>query len=337
MTRLLPGAVLGAVLCAAPALAADPVKLRVADSFPSGHYIGEKITKFWMAEATKRSNGAVTFEYYPAEQLGKAKDMLTLTTTGVVDVGYVAPSFVTDKLPLSGVAELPLNFSESCQGTAAYARLVAEGGVLAKKELGPAGVRVLFQLVLPPYQAFLGKKVIENLGTLQGLKVRTSGSAKELAVRKLGATPIQMPTPEVYEALSRGTIDGMLFPFSSIYSYDLQGLLKSATVGENLGSFIVAYMISERKWKSLSPEAQKALAEAGEATTKLGCQIAQETESKDTERLRALGVTLVQLNAADKAKVREGMASVGADWAAALDKRGKPGTEVLKAFEEALK
>ncbi len=209
--------------------------------------------------------------------------------------------------------------------------------MLAKKELGPAGVRVLFQLVLPPYQAFLGKKVIENLGALQGLKVRTSGSAKELAVRKLGATPIQMPTPEVYEALSRGTIDGMLFPFSSIYSYDLQGLLKSATVGENLGSFIVAYMISERKWKSLSPEAQKALAEAGEATTKLGCQIAQETESKDTERLRALGVTLVQLNAADKAKVREGMASVGADWAAALDKRGKPGTEVLKAFEEALK
>ncbi len=51
--------------------------------------------------------------------------------------------------------------------------------------------------------------MIENLGTLQGLKIRTSGSAKELAVRKLGATPLQMPTPEVYEALSRGTIDGI--------------------------------------------------------------------------------------------------------------------------------
>ena len=36
-------------------------------------------------------------------------------------------------------------------------------------------------------------------------------------------------------------------------------------------------------------------------------------------------------------KVREGMASVGADWAANLDKRGKAGTETLKAFEEALK
>ena len=324
-------------LAAAPALAADPVKLRVADSFPTGHYIGEKITKFWMAEAQKRGGGAVSFEYYPAEQLGKAKDMLMLTTTGVVDVGYVAPSFVTDKLPLSGVAELPLNFSESCQGTMAYAKLVAENGVLAKRELQPNGVRVLFQLVLPPYQAFLGKKVIDNLGTFQGLKIRTSGAPKELAVRKIGATPIQMPTPEVYEALSRGTIDGMLFPFSSIYSYDLQGLLKSATVGENLGSFIVAYMISEKKWKSLSPEAQKALAEAGAEATKVGCKIAQETEVADRDRLKALGVTLVELNAADKTKVREGMASVGADWAANLDKRGKAGTETLKAFEEALK
>ena len=322
---------------ASSAFAADPIKLRVADSFPSGHYIGEKITKFWMAEATKRANGAVTFEYYPSEQLGKAKDMLMLTTTGVVDVGYVAPSFVTDKLPLSGVAELPLNFSESCPGSIAYAKLVAQDGVLAKKELGPNGVRVLFTIVLPPYQAFLGKKTIEGLKTFEGLKIRTSGSAKELAVRKMGSVPIQMPTPEVYEALSRGTIDGMLFPFSSIYSYDLQGLLKSATVGENLGSFIVAYMISERKWKTLSPEVQKALTEAGELTTRTGCQITQATEAADRDRLKALGVTLVELNAADKAKVREGMSHVAGEWAAALDKRGKAGTEVLKAFEEALK
>ena len=316
---------------------AEPVKLRVADSFPAGHYIGEKITKVWMADATKRANGALAFEYYPSEQLGKAKDMLSLTTSGVVDIGYVAPSFVTDKLPLSGVAELPLNFSESCPGTRAYSKLVDQDGILAKRELGPAGVRVLFSLVLPPYQAFLGKKTIEGLKTLEGLKIRTSGAAKELAVRKLGATPIQMPTPEVYESLSRGTIDGMLFPFSSIYSYDLQGLLKSATVGENLGSFIVAYMISDRKWKTLSPEAQKALSEAGAAATEAACKIAQETEAADRDRLKALGVSLVEFNAADKAKVRADMAVVSGEWAANLDKRGKPGSDVLKAFEAALK
>jgi TRAP-type C4-dicarboxylate transport system substrate-binding protein len=326
-----------AVVSVAGAALADPVKLRVGDSFPNGHYIGEKITKAWMADAQKRANGQLTFEYYPAEQMGKAKDLMSLTQSGVLDIGYVAPSFVTDKLPLSGVAELPLNFSTSCEGTLAYAKLIGEDGVLTKRELAPAGLRALFAIVLPPYQAFLGKKQIEGLKSFEGLKIRTSGAPKELAVRKLGATPIQMPTPEVYESLSRGTIDGTLFPYSSIYSYDLQGLLKSATTGENLGSFIVTYMISEKKWKALPAEAQKALKEAGEAVTKAGCEISQATEVADRERMRALGVSIVELNGADKAKLRAEMANVAADWAAQLDKRGKPASEILKAYEAALK
>ena len=43
------------------------------------------------------------------------------------------------------------------------------------------------------------------------------------------------------------------------------------------------------------------------------------------------------LSAADKAAVRQHMSGVNVEWAQGLDKRGKPGTEVLKAFEEALK
>lgn len=332
----LSGAVVVALL-AGQAQAADPIKLRVADSFPSGHYIGEKITKVWLAELTKRSNGAVTFEYYPGEQLGKVKDMLTLTQSGVTDIGYVPPSFVTDKMPLSAVAELPASFTESCQGTMAYFKLAREGGILDKREFQPTGIRLLYTIVLPPYQVFLGKKKIENLKTIEGLKIRSSGGAKELAVRKLGAVPISMSTPEVYEALSRGTIDGMLFPFSSIYSYDLQGLLKSTTVGENFGSFVVNYVISERKWKTLSADVRKLFDSMAEETSRRACAISQAGELADQERLGKAGVELITLSAADKATVRQHMSGVNVEWAQGLDKRGKPGTEVLKAFEEALK
>ncbi|HEX6959937.1 MAG TPA: TRAP transporter substrate-binding protein DctP [Ferrovibrio sp.] len=315
---------------------AEPVKLRVADSFPTGHYIGEKITKVWMSELTKRSNGAVTFEYYPAEQLGKVKDMLTLTQSGVTDIGYVPPSFVTDKMPLSAVAELPASFTESCQGTMAYFKLAHGNGILAKQEFAPLGIHLLFTIVLPPYQVFLGKKDIEGLKTFEGLKIRSSGGAKELAVRKLSAVPISMSTPEVYEALSRGTIDGMLFPYSSIYSYDLQGLLKSATIGENFGSFVVNYVISDRRWKALPPDVRKLFDDMAEETSSRACKISQAGEVADQDRLRKAGVHLVTLGAADKAAVRKHMSGVNAEWAQALDKRGKPGTQVLKAFEEAL-
>src|SRR4051794_14791094 len=110
------------ILIASTALAraADPITLRVADSFPKGHFIVKLILEPWMEEVKKRTNGAVAFEHYPAQQLGKAADMLKLTQTGVADIGYVAPGYVSDKMPVSEVAMLPGGFAHSCQGTLAY-------------------------------------------------------------------------------------------------------------------------------------------------------------------------------------------------------------------------
>jgi TRAP-type C4-dicarboxylate transport system substrate-binding protein len=323
-------------LGASGARAADPVTLRLADSFPAGHYIADKVTKWFMQQVTERANGAVKFEYYPAEQLGKAKDMLALVGNGVADIAYVAPSFTTDKLPLSGVAELPLGFSTSCEGTNAFYKLAGEGGIIAQRELAPNNVRLLFTLVLPPYQVFLRGPNLKSIADVKGLKIRTSGKAKELAVQALGAVPIQIATPDVYQALSRGTIDGMLFPYSSIYSYDLQDLTKSAALGANFGSFIVIYAISERKWRTLTPQVQEVLRSVGKEATERGCQISQEQERGDQERLKAKGVSEIALSDADKTAVAAAMSGIGRTWAKDLDGRGKPGTPVLDAFEKDL-
>lgn len=317
--------------------AADQIKLRVGDSFPTGHYIPKALTQPFMDQVAKNTNNAVKFEYYPAEQIGKAKDFLSLTQSGVIDIAYVAPSFVSDKMPLAAVAELPGSFSKSCEGTAAYWKLAKAGGILDQKEFKPLGIHILFTLVLPPYQVFLSKNKLESLKSLEGLKIRTSGGAKDIAARKLKAVSIQMATPEVHEALSRGTIDGMLFPYSSILSYDLQDMVKYSTVGENFGSFIVTYAISEKRWKSLPPNIQKAMNEAGDAVTASACKVSQEHESADTKTIQKAGDTLITFSADDKKKVAALMSSVGTEWAQALDKRGKAGTEVLNAYKEALK
>lgn len=318
------------------AAAGDQITLRVADSFPSGHYISEEVTKWFMARVTEETHNKVAFQYYPSEQLGKAKDFLALTQTGVTDIGYVAPAFVTDKLPLSVVAELPLNFSTSCQGTAAFYKLATEG-ILAKRELAPNGVRLLFAVVLPPYQIFLRSAAFPGIDAIKGLKIRTSGKPKELAAHKLGAVPIQIASPDMYQSLSRGTIDGALLPYGSITAYDLQDQVKSASVGANFGSFVATYVISEKRWKTLSPDVQAAMTRIGSEATTRGCKISQQREVQDQEKLKARGVHEVQFNDADKARIKVEMADISKEWAKELDGRGKPGTEVLNAFEGALK
>ena len=314
---------------------AQPIKLRVADSFPAGHYIAEFATKHWMEEVTRATNNAVVFEYFPAQQLGKAKDMLALTLSGVTDIGYTAPSYISDKLPLSAVAELPGNFPTACAGTTAYWNLVKPGGLLAEREFSPNGVRALFVFVLPPYELYLAKARLENLKSIEGLKIRPTSGTVEL-VRDLHAIPVQIAAPEVYESLSRGTIDGVLFPSSSIFAYNLQGLLKYSTSGENFGTFVGVYAISEKRWKTLPTGVQKAMTEVGEDITFRTCKFVDGIKAKDTEKLRQLGVTMVQLPEADKRKLGTLTNTVSTVWAQAQDKRGKPGTEVLNAFRAAL-
>lgn len=328
---------LGLALGASRAEAQQPIKLRVADSFPNGHFIAEKITKPWIAKIHERVGKDVQIEYYPAEQLGKAKDVLSLTASGVVDIGYVAPAFVGDKLPLSVVAELPIDFKSSCEATPAFYKLATGNGILAKQEFEPNKVRVLWTVVLVPYQVMLGEKgKLQGIKSLQGLKLRTTGGAKELAVRKLGAVPVQIPSPEVYESVTRGTVDGALWPYTSVYSYGMETAFKSSTIGENLGSFVVTYVINERKWKSLPPNVQKAITEVSEQTLKAACDAADNEDVEAIKKLRTAGWTIVQLSAADKQELKEMMSTVSKEWAEGLDKRGKPGTQVLKAYQEEL-
>lgn len=316
---------------------AEPVKLRVADSFPNGHFISEKITKPWIAKIQERTKGELALEYYPAEQLGKAKDILALTGSGVVDIGYVAPAFVGDKLPLSVVAELPLDFKSSCEATPAFYKLSTGNGILAKQEFEPNKVRVLWTVVLVPYQVALGPKAkLEGLKSLQGIKLRTTGGAKEIAIRELGAVPVQIPSPEVYEAVTRGTVDGALWPYTSVYSYGMETAFKSATVGENFGSFVVTYVINERKWKSLPPKVQQAITEVSEQTLKVACDVSDAEDVEAIAKLRKAGWNIVQLSPADHKELVGKMGKVSREWAEGLDKRGKPGSQVLKEYEQEL-
>ncbi len=109
MHRIIAPMMCAGMLLASGAQAQTKITLRVADSFPTGHYIVDYATKFWMDSVTKATNGQVTFEYYPSEQLGKAKDMLALTQSGVTDIAYVAPSLQPWYTPATGTSSSSMN------------------------------------------------------------------------------------------------------------------------------------------------------------------------------------------------------------------------------------
>src|ERR1700710_500576 len=271
------------------AQAADPVKLRVEDSFPKGHYLVKLILEPWMEEVTKRTNGAVTFEHYPSQQLGKASDMLKLTQTGVADIGYVAPAYASDKMPVSEVAMLPGAFEHSCQGTLAYWKL-ARNGVIAEQDYVGNNIRLLLAVSLPQYRIFTVKQPVKDVADVMGLKLRSTGGAQDLTLRAIGAVPVGMAAPDAYESLQRGTMDGLLFPLESVVAYGADKLVKYSTDGLGFGSFIVSYSISDASWKKLAPDIRKAMVDVAEEIIPSACQQIQKADNDTKKSLEAMGV-----------------------------------------------
>jgi TRAP-type C4-dicarboxylate transport system substrate-binding protein len=329
--------VIAAVAISGTARAEDKISLRLGDSLPIGHIIHEAVTKPFIEAVARRTNGEVTIAHFPAEQLGKAKDLLRLTQSGVVDIGYVVPSYASDKMPLTAVAELPGGFRNACQATAAYWALTRDGRFLAEKEFAPNGIRPLITFALPTYQFLLStRKPVNSLADIEGLKIRTAGGALDLMVRGFKAVPIRMSPPEIYESMSRGTLDGALLGYQSAVSYDLIGLLKTGTLNEPLSSVVITYSISAAKWKALPEPIQKVLAEEGERITKESCAKFAHAEEQALAKAKEKGIKLIRFSPEDEKTMASVFETVNQDWASGLDGRGKPGTEALKIWREAL-
>lgn len=324
----------------AAALASSPVTaqekrlvLRVADQFPQGHFLPKYGIKPWMELVTKATQGEVQFEYYPAEQLGKAKDLLSLVQSGVADLVLFAPSYASDKMPLTAALELPGMFSSSCQATLTHMKLAKEGAILAQREYASNGVRVLFSAVYPPYQLISAKRKIDSPRDIEGMKLRVLGGAMDLTVRKLKGVGVKMASTEAFEAITRGTLDGAIFSYGVTANYNIPA--RYATVGDGFGSAAAIFIVSENRWKLFPEHVKKAMLEAGDEASRSACAGMDKEEAADFERLRQRGVTAVRWPVAEKKEVDAVLASVANEWAQELDKRGKPASEVLKALLEA--
>lgn len=318
------------------ATVAQDVKLKVADWLPLSHYTYAEGGKAFMEKATELSKGRIQFQHFPAEQLGKAKDVVTLAQSGVADVVNIAPAYITEKFPLSGVVELPGIYEGACRGSYALATLVKPGGVLAESEYKPNGVRVLFVAALGAYRVLTAKKPLNTAADLSGLKLRTAGGPMDQTAALLGANSIRLPGPDVLPSLSRGTLDGVFWPLQSVKPWGLEGALKHMTLNLSIGSFSMVYAISERSWQKLPGDLQKVLVEAGEYATRAHCEYVDQTEARTIEELKSIGIAATQLPEGDVQKIQQGYRKIYTDWADALNKRSKPGTAVLEGFQKAL-
>lgn len=319
-----------------PGLAAaqGTITLKVADILPAGHYIARESIGFWMAEMTKRVGGRVKFEYYPAEQLGKARDMYTLLRSGAVDIAYVAPGYIPEKFPLSGAPELPRMISSSCGGTKPYWALT-HGGLLDRKEFAPSGIKPLISFMSAPSQLEGRGKPHDPVTDLHGLKVRGTGSAMDVTIRTLGGVPIQVAGPEIRQALERGTVDAVIGLSPSAVTYDHVAFLDYTTTNADLSAPGLTYSISATRWASLPPDLQATMLDVAASAARNFCEAADRLEQQARDEMQRRGMALVTLSPEQVRALDTEAEAVRAEWVGAMARRGLAGQGAIDAFRQA--
>jgi TRAP-type C4-dicarboxylate transport system substrate-binding protein len=190
--------------------------------------------------------------------------------------------------------------------------------------------------VIPSYEIMTVSRPITSPEDVPGLTIRSSGGAMDTNIESLGGAPVSMTAADAYEALSRNTVDGISFPYASVTPYRLEEVLHHSTKGANMGSFGVPYVIAEDAWQELSPAQQDRVMTAAEAATDRLCAGIMEENPASEQAMREAGVEFTELTDEQKAEFATHLDPLREQWADAVDAAGRPGTEVLRAYEDAL-
>lgn len=322
---------------AAPMIArksfAGSITLRVADSFPATHPYSIN-TKKWLDLVSEKTGNAVTFKYFPAEQLAKSADLLDAAQNGIADIVYAPPLYLSDRLPLSTVTALPMvgNVTDQQKLNNAFNTLALD--TLNTDEIDGLGVRAIRTLVTAPYQIMGRKDKFETLDQLAGHKLRSSGGVQERSVKALGAVPVAIPAPDLYPALQRGTVDGTLFNLPTAAGYKLQEQLTWSTDNINLGLFPVLYVINSGVWQKLPKDIQSALVDASRDVVADVVKAEQTQIQIVADGLKSNGGGLYDIGPEQFKLWDQQLRPVRDAWVKNLAGQGKPADAVLKRWTE---
>lgn len=319
----------------AAATAAD-INLKFSDSLPLNDRNTNLSINPWIERVTERTGGKVEFSHFPNEQLGKGRDALAMTQSGITDIAYMVPAWISDKLPMVGVAELPGLYDDACTGGKAYWKLLQEGGLLYETHFKQQNVHPLFPMMQAPYTLFTRATEIKSLDDLKGLRIRATGSAQTPFVAELGAVPVGIPGPEVHESMSRGTLDALIFPVTGLFVFDVVPYVKYGYTQEVFGGAAPLVAMNRAKWEALPDDVKQVMNEVSLEIIDNFCNGLEAWKKEAVQQIQGMGVSVVEMPAEVSAELDKHRQAIQEKWAKDFDALGMGGTEMLNAFKAAV-
>ena len=271
--------------------------------------------------------GDFEMKLHYAESLAPAKENLDSIKIGAFEGGMICAGYHPAKLPLTSVIELPFIMTRDIRVNAKIQEAVMNHPAVVQ-EWKKRWNAMYFQLTLLPNYEFMGNRRIGGVDDMKGVRMRISGlNATVLA--DYGAVPTMVTSPETYDALSKGTIDMIGYPYAYAFgAFKLYEVSKYSTEGMAMGGFYCGFAVALDAFNDLPPNLQAMLPRLKDEANEAVIAAYVEADAKYIpifkERLE-----VVQFPEAERQKLVDKASPHWKKWAEDLDKQGLPGTEIL--------
>jgi TRAP-type transport system periplasmic protein len=280
----------------------------------------------WMEFVEQRSGGSLRIRPSWSGALLSSDHSLIELRHGVVDIGLITPIYVKGGVHLIRIQSGFYSGVRSIEQQVALYHCLADGNPEFARELEGLKVLAVQGGSLPGI--ITRDRPVATLEDLRGMRIRVPTELLNV-MRDLGADPVNMPMGDVYSALAKGIIDGVVAPTDTFRALHFSEVARYYTpLAVPRGAYPARAMGSKR-WQQLSasqrevlessiPVWESALADENRRALEAGWRYAEEQ-----------GVVEVPISAADQARFDTLYAQEAQGNAARLSRYGIDGTAVL--------
>jgi len=311
LSRLMVAAVVSASFVL-PASAAEKIKVVAIDGYPAKAMWVKEFSGYFIPEVNKRLAAGGKYELEWQESYGgsivKPKGVLEGVKLGLGDIGIVTTIFHSSKLPSQSIAAVtPFIAADATAVAKAVDEIAKEFPTMQKEFEKQNQVYLATGVVLDTYQVF-SREPISSPQDMAGAKVAGAGMNLRYLEGIKDAAGVRGGLTDFYNMLQ-----------------DL-GAVNSKTVTVNADY-----------WKKLPDEVKEVLKEVAVDWRDHVANTAMKRAEASRMAYTKAGGTIVDVSGADREAWAKSMPDIASDWAATLNKKGEPGSDMLKAYVGKLK
>jgi len=276
-------------------VSAKATELTFSSWAPATHTYMQYYLIPWMQEIEKASNGRITIKLLP-QPVASAPAHLDAVRDGLVDIAFIGMGYYPGRFELYELTMMPFQAESAEIRGVAFQRTYDK--FIAPKVDDFRDVKLLGSWAIGEGILWTRNRTVDSPETAKGAKVRISGGVALKVGEAMGLVPLVKPATEVYELLSGGIADGVLFPAEAICAFKLDEILNGATrVPGGLYGDSTSVIINKDTYAALSDEDRAIIDKySGEYLAMMG---GRAVDGRDTECWKQLNAKNMKVITAD--------------------------------------